>query len=105
MIKSELVQRIASQNPHLYQRDVENIVNAILGEIVTALARGDRVELRGFGAFSVKNRPARAGRNPRTGDRQGNARTPQPADHAVSSAGAFITGLRPHPGMRPSAND
>ncbi len=67
MIKSELVQRIAGQNPHLYQRDVENIVNAILGEIVAALARGDRVELRGFGAFSVKNRPARAGRNPRTG--------------------------------------
>ena len=67
MIKSELVQRIAAQNPHLYQRDVENIVNAILGEIVNALARGDRVELRGFGAFSVKNRPARTGRNPRTG--------------------------------------
>jgi integration host factor subunit beta len=67
MIKSELVQRIASQNPHLYQRDVENIVNAILGEIVSAMARGDRVELRGFGAFSVKNRPARTGRNPRTG--------------------------------------
>src|SRR5262249_298258 len=66
MIKSELVQRIAAQNPHLYQRDVENIVNAILGEITTALARGDRVELRGFGAFSVKNRPAREGRNPRT---------------------------------------
>src|SRR5215471_4863397 len=69
MIKSELVQRIATQNPHLYQRDVENIVNAILGEITTALARGDRVELRGFGAFSVKNRPAREGRNPRTGAR------------------------------------
>ena len=67
MIKSELVQRIASQNPHLYQRDVENIVNAILGEIIAAMARGDRVELRGFGAFSVKNRPARTGRNPRTG--------------------------------------
>ena len=67
MIKSELVQRISSQNPHLYQRDVENIVNAILGEIVAAMARGDRVELRGFGAFSVKNRPARTGRNPRTG--------------------------------------
>ena len=61
MIKSELVQRIASQNPHLYQRDVENIVNAILGEIIGAMARGDRVELRGFGAFSVKNRPARTG--------------------------------------------
>ena len=60
MIKSELVQRIAEHNPHLYQRDVENIVNAILDEIVAALARGDRVELRGFGAFSVKHRPARA---------------------------------------------
>jgi integration host factor subunit beta len=69
MIKSELVQRIATHNPHLYQRDVENIVNAILGEITTALARGDRVELRGFGAFSIKSRPAREGRNPRTGAR------------------------------------
>src|SRR5260221_11197061 len=67
MIKSELVQRISTSNPHLYQRDVENIVNAILGEIIAAMARGDRVELRGFGAFSVKNRPARTGRNPRTG--------------------------------------
>src|ERR1700723_4609804 len=67
MIKSELVQRISAQNPHLYQRDVEKIVNAILDEIVAAMARGDRVELRGFGAFSVKNPPARAGRNPRTG--------------------------------------
>ena len=67
MIKSELVQRISAANPHLYQRDVENIVNAILGEIVAALARGDRVELRGFGAFSVKRRDARIGRNPRTG--------------------------------------
>ena len=67
MIKSELVEKIAEQNPHLYQRDVENIVNAILGEIVVAMARGDRVELRGFGAFSVKQRPARTGRNPRTG--------------------------------------
>ena len=67
MIKSELVQRIASRNPQLYQRDVENIVNAILDEITNALARGDRVELRGFGAFSVKRRDARVGRNPRTG--------------------------------------
>ena len=67
MIKSDLVTKIAAQNPHLYQRDVENIVNAILDEIVAALARGDRVELRGFGAFSVKSRPARTGRNPRTG--------------------------------------
>ena len=68
MIKSELVQKIAEANPHLYQRDVENIVNAILEQIASALERGDRVELRGFGAFSVRARPARNGRNPRTGD-------------------------------------
>ena len=68
MIKSELVLRIAAQNPHLYQRDVENIVGAILDTIADALARGERVELRGFGAFSVKKRDARHGRNPRTGE-------------------------------------
>lgn len=68
MIKSELVQRIAERNGHLYQRDIENIVTAILDEIVKALSRGDRVELRGFGAFSRKARSARVGRNPRTGD-------------------------------------
>jgi integration host factor subunit beta len=68
MIKSELVLKIAEQNPHLFQRDVENIVNAILDTIADALARGDRVELRGFGAFSVKKRDARTGRNPRTGE-------------------------------------
>jgi integration host factor subunit beta len=62
MIKSELVQRISERNPHLYQRDVEHIVNAILNEITEALARGDRGELRGFGAFSVMTRPARTGR-------------------------------------------
>lgn len=67
MIKSELIQRIADRNPHLYQRDVENVVNAILDEITDTMARGDRVELRGFGAFSVKRRNARLGRNPRTG--------------------------------------
>jgi integration host factor subunit beta len=67
MIKSELIQRISSQNPHLYQRDIEKIVNALLHEIVQALRRGDRVELRGFGVFSAKLRGARSGRNPRTG--------------------------------------
>jgi integration host factor subunit beta len=68
MIKSELIQLIAQQNPHLYHRDVERIINTIFDEIIVALARGDRVELRGFGAFSVKSRNARQGRNPRTGD-------------------------------------
>jgi integration host factor subunit beta len=67
MIKSELIQLIAQQNPHLYHRDVERIINTIFDEIIVALARGDRVELRGFGAFSVKSRNARQGRNPRTG--------------------------------------
>ena len=67
MTKSELIQRIAELNPHLYQRDVERIVSTIFDEIADALARGDRVELRGFGAFSVKQRGARVGRNPRTG--------------------------------------
>jgi integration host factor subunit beta len=67
MIKSELIHRIAAANPHLYHRDVERIVNVIFGEIVDALARGDRVELRGFGAFTVKHRAPRVGRNPRTG--------------------------------------
>ncbi|HEX4296504.1 MAG TPA: integration host factor subunit beta [Devosia sp.] len=68
MIKSELVEKLADENPHLFQRDIENIVNAILDEVGNAMARGDRVELRGFGAFSVKRRDARLGRNPRTGD-------------------------------------
>lgn len=67
MIKSQLIQKIAGSNPHLFHRDVERIVNVIFDEIVEALARGDRVELRGFGAFTVKYRSARQGRNPRTG--------------------------------------
>lgn len=67
MLKSDLIERISSQNPHLYQRDLEKVVNAILDEIVKALSRGDRVELRGFGAFSAKTRGAHTGRNPRTG--------------------------------------
>ena len=68
MIKSELVLKLAEQNPHLYQRDIEQVVNAILDTIADALARGDRIELRGFGAFSVKRRDARIGRDPRTGE-------------------------------------
>ncbi|MDJ0684240.1 MAG: integration host factor subunit beta [Alphaproteobacteria bacterium] len=68
MTRSELIAAIAQRNPHLYQRDVERIVTTIFEEISLALARGDRVELRGFGAFSVKHREARQGRNPRTGE-------------------------------------
>lgn len=67
MIRSELISRIAEDNPDLSLRHVEKIVNTIFDEIVEAMARGDRVELRGFGAFSVKQRDARIGRNPRTG--------------------------------------
>jgi len=67
MTKSELILRLSELNPHLYQRDVEKIVTTIFDEITEALARGTRVELRGFGAFSVKRRDARVGRNPRTG--------------------------------------
>lgn len=68
MIRSELIQKIADDNPHLFQRDVERIVSTIFDEITDALVRGDRVELRGFGAFSVKKREGRTGRNPRTGE-------------------------------------
>jgi integration host factor subunit beta len=68
MIRSELIQKIADENPHLTLRHVERIVNTVFEEIIDALAKGDRVELRGFGAFSVKSRDARLGRNPRTGE-------------------------------------
>ena len=68
MIKSELIAKLAAENPHLTQRDVERVVGVILERMINSLERGGRVELRGFGAFSVRSRPARAGRNPRTGD-------------------------------------
>ena len=68
LIKSQLVQNITDQNPHLYIKDVERIINSIFSEITKSLADGRRVELRGFGAFSVQKRKERIGRNPRTGD-------------------------------------
>lgn len=68
MIRSELVQKIADENPHLYQRDVERIVGTVFDSIIDAISEGNRVELRGFGAFSVKKRDSRVGRNPRTGE-------------------------------------
>ena len=68
MTRSELIQKLAEKNPHLYLRDVETIVDTTFDEVTEALIRGDRVELRGFGTFSVKERTARTGRNPRTGE-------------------------------------
>ena len=67
MTKSELIARLSKRYSHLYQRDIEVLVNTVFDEISKALAEGNRVELRGFGAFSVRARPARSGRNPRTG--------------------------------------
>lgn len=68
MTRSELITALAADHPHLTLADVERIVSALFDEMTASLARGDRVELRGFGAFSVKRRQARAGRNPRTGE-------------------------------------
>ena len=67
MTRSELIARMAAKNPALYHRDIERLVGTILDEISGALERGDRVELSGFGAFYVRHRKARIGRNPRTG--------------------------------------
>ncbi len=68
MTKSDLVKRLADANPHLYLRDIERIVSTVFEEVAEALVQGDRVELRGFGAFSVRHRGSRVGRNPRTGE-------------------------------------
>ena len=68
MIRSELVQTLAAENPDLSPRDIEALVTTFFDEIVTRLAAGGRVELRGFGAFSTRARDARTGRNPRTGE-------------------------------------
>ena len=68
MIKSELIEKLAAENRHLTHAEVERVINVVLGSMSDALAAGGRVEIRGFGAFSVRDRPARAGRNPRTGE-------------------------------------
>ena len=68
MIKSELIEQLAAENPHLTHKDVEKIVGVIFNCMTKALTEGGRVELRGFGAFSVRSRPERQGRNPRTGE-------------------------------------
>src|SRR3954468_10851533 len=68
MIRSELVQQLCTDFPDLTQREVEGVVSAIFDSITDQLAKGGRVELRGFGAFSTRQRDARTGRNPRTGE-------------------------------------
>ncbi len=68
MTRSQLIEQLAAQNPHLVHREAERIVNAIFETIAAGLARGDRIELRGFGSFIVKERGPRVGRNPRTGE-------------------------------------
>ena len=68
MIRSELLQALAKQNPELRTEDVERAVDTFFDEIAERLAEGGRVELRGFGAFSTRERDARRGRNPRTGE-------------------------------------
>src|SRR3954453_3803803 len=91
MIKSELITKLSAQNPHLYRGDAEAIVDAILDPITAALARGDRVELRGFGVFTAKKRPARSSRNPRTGK-------------AVAVPEKALLAFRPSKDMHPRLN-
>ena len=68
MIKSQLIEKLAAENLHLTHAEVERVVNIVLDRMTDSLSQGGRVELRGFGAFSVRSRPARSGRNPRTGE-------------------------------------
>ncbi|MBE7180899.1 MAG: integration host factor subunit beta [Terriglobus roseus] len=103
MIRSELVARIAKQNPHLYARDVEQVVSAILDRMIAALADGDRVELRGLGAFSTRETRARVSRNPRSGASederplqavQDDARATQPREDRARGRGGTAARLR-----------
>ncbi|MBA3989196.1 integration host factor subunit beta [Aliidiomarina maris] len=69
MTKSELIERLTDRQPHLSPRDVEKAVKDILESLIQALASGDRVEVRGFGSFSLHYREPRVGRNPKTGEK------------------------------------
>jgi len=95
MIKSELIEKLAEQNPHLYRRDVEDLVNAILDTIAAALERGERVELRGFGVFTAKRRGARVGRNPRSG---GTVAVPEKVTPAFKMSREMLRRLNPGEG-------
>ena len=91
MTRSELIAHLAAQNPHLRPQDVETVISTIFDEIGASLARGDRVELRGFGAFTARRRAARVGRNPRTGE-------------AVSVSGKGMPHFRPGKELRIRVN-
>ena len=69
MTRSELIERIAKKNPNLLLSEIEKIVSVIFSSMTGALARGDRVEFRGFGVFSIHKRAPRIAQNPRTGDK------------------------------------
>ncbi len=91
MIRSELLQVLARENPELRAEEIEKVVNVFFDEIAERLARGGRVELRGFGAFSTREREARKGRNPRTGD-------------SVDVAGKKVPYFKPGKEMRAKLN-
>ena len=91
MTRSDLIKRLVAANPHLYARDIEGIVDTVFEQIVSALEHGYRVELRGFGAFSTRSRPARVGRNPRTG-------------HEVAVPGKVVPHFKPGKELRERLN-
>jgi integration host factor subunit beta len=67
MTKSQLIARLSKRFPHLLQRDIESLVNTVFGDIANGLVQGKRIELRGFGAFSIRKREPRVARNPKNG--------------------------------------
>ena len=101
MTRSELIDGLAEDNPHLTRGDVERIVAAFFDEMTTALARGKRVELRGFGNFTVKHRKARIGRNPRTGETVEVEQKAVPVFRPARSCGRGSTSPAPAPAQEP----
>ena len=95
MTKSELIAALAADNAHLRGADVEVIVATIFDQITEALARGERVELRGFGAFTIKHRDARTGRNPRTGEAVPVDEKSVPSASTPASRSAGVLGRSP----------
>lgn len=91
MTKSELIERIAAQQPQLSAKDVELAVKTIIEQMSYALARGERIEIRGFGSFSLHYRSPRKGRNPKTGD-------------TVELEGKYVPHFKPGKEMRERVN-